>query len=112
MARQDQTRSARRPTRRPAEPSPQASPEDALAEAELEVLGDAPAFALAESYLANARALGLAAQNAVAEQQQTAIAALGATLSGVAKLLSLDPPPAADAPIPSPADATPSQKEP
>jgi Killing trait len=108
MAREGQTSSARTTARSAAEPSP----EEALAEVEFEVLGDMSAVALAEFYIANSQALGLAAHNAVATQQKTSIMALTATMSGVANILSLDPPTAAEAPIPSPPDTTPNQKDP
>jgi len=106
MARGSQTSAAQAAAEPPAKPSP----EEALAEVEFEVLGDLPAFALAEFYVANAQALGLAAHNAVATQQKTAITAMTATMSGVAKILGLDPPAAAEAS--SPTDTTPNQKEP
>jgi hypothetical protein len=108
MARQSQSRPAQTTAKRPVEPPPN----EAIAEAELEVLGDLPAVALADSYLSNSQALGLAALNAVAEQQKTAIMAMSATMSGVAKILSLDPPSLADAPTTPPADTTRNQKEP
>jgi len=43
---------------------------DSVTQANLKVLGDAPAIAMGALYQATSQALGLAAQNAVASQQQ------------------------------------------
>jgi len=62
---------------------------DAVTQANVAVLGHAPAVALASLYVTTAHALANAAHNATAQQQETNIAAQAATAAGVAKLLSL-----------------------
>ena len=63
---------------------------DAIPQANLEVLGDAPAVALGNLYVATAQALANAAHNATTNQQQTNVTAQAATTMGVATLYSLD----------------------
>jgi len=93
------------------EPAGEPSLEEAVAEGEFEVLGDMPAFALAESYVGNSQALGLAAHNAVASQQKLSTEAMTATMAGVAKIRALDPASASSEPTTSPTEPNPSQKE-
>jgi len=107
MARESQTR----PAHAAAKPRAETSPEEALAEIEFEALGDLPAFALADFYIANSEALGLAAHNAVATQEKLQVSAQSATIMGVAQIFSQSPPAASDAPTTSPADTTPNQKD-
>jgi hypothetical protein len=57
---------------------------DAVTQSNLEVLGVAPAMALANLYQATAQALANAAHNATAAQQQSWIIAQAATTAGVA----------------------------
>ncbi|WP_461208993.1 RebB family R body protein [Desulfocurvus sp. DL9XJH121] len=63
---------------------------DAVTQANVEVLGMAPATAMANLYQATAQALANAAHNATTSQQQTNITAQAATTQGVALLYSLD----------------------
>ncbi len=63
---------------------------DAVTQANLKVLGDAPAVAIGNLYQATAQALSNAAHNATMAQQQTNITAQAATTQGVATLLALD----------------------
>jgi len=61
---------------------------DAVTQADLTVLGDAPAVALATLYQSLAQATGLASQNAVAAQQSLAAVNQAATASAIATLLA------------------------
>ena len=63
---------------------------DAVTQANVEVLGDAPAVAVSNLYQATAQALGNAAHNATSAVQQAAVTAQAATTMGVAILYSLD----------------------
>ena len=63
---------------------------DAVTQANVKVLGDAPAVATANLYQAVSQALANAAHNATMAQQQTNILAQAATTAGVAMLYSLD----------------------
>ena len=63
---------------------------DAVTQANVKVLGDAPAMAMGNLYQATAQALANAAHNATTAQQQTKITAQAATTMGVALLYSLD----------------------
>lgn len=63
---------------------------DAVTQANVKVLGDAPAVAMGNLYQATAQALGNAAHNATIAQQQMNVTAQAATTMGVAVLLSLD----------------------
>ncbi len=60
---------------------------DSVTQSNLEVLGSAPAVALADLYQASAQALALAAHNAVFAQQQMNVTAQAATAAGVALIL-------------------------
>lgn len=63
---------------------------DSVTQANLEVLGVAPAMALANLYQATAQALSNAAHNATTSQQQNGITAQAATVMGVTTLYSID----------------------
>jgi len=63
---------------------------DSITQANVKVLGDAPAIAMANLYQATAQALANAAHNATSAQQQNNITAQAATVMGVATLYSID----------------------
>ncbi|MBI9076652.1 MAG: RebB family R body protein [Desulfatibacillum sp.] len=63
---------------------------DSVTQANVKVLGDAPAIAMGNLYQATAQALSNAAHNATTSQQQTNVTAQAATTMGVATLYSLD----------------------
>ncbi len=63
---------------------------DAVTQANVKVVADAPAVAMGNLYQATAQALANAAHNATTAQQQTNITAQAATTMGVALLYSLD----------------------
>jgi len=63
---------------------------DSVTQANVKVLGDAPAIAMANLYQATAQALANAAHNATTSQQQNNITAQAATVMGVATLYSID----------------------
>ena len=63
---------------------------DSVTQANVQVLGTAPATAMGNLYQATAQALANAAHNATLAQQQTNITAQAATVMGVATLYSLD----------------------
>ncbi len=63
---------------------------DSVTQSNVEVLGAAPAVAVANLYQATAQALANAAQNATMVQQQSNITAQAVTNAGVALLYSLD----------------------
>jgi hypothetical protein len=63
---------------------------DTVTQTNTKVLGDAPAVAMGNLYVATAQALANAAHNAVANQQQLNVTAQAATAMGVATLLALD----------------------
>lgn len=63
---------------------------DSVTQANVKVLGDAPAVALGNLYQATAQALANAAHNATTAQQQSAVTAQAATTMGVSVLYSLD----------------------
>jgi hypothetical protein len=63
---------------------------DAVTQANVKVLGDAPAMAMGNLYQATSQALANAAHNATTAQQQTAITAQAATTMGVTTLYSID----------------------
>jgi hypothetical protein len=70
---------------------------DSVSQANVKVLADAPAMALANLYQATSQALANAAHNATTAQQQTNISAQAATVMGVATLYSVDTSAAGDA---------------
>jgi hypothetical protein len=61
---------------------------DAVSQASVQVLGDAPALSLGSLYVSTAHALSNAAHNATSGQQQTNITAQAAAVRGVVALLS------------------------
>lgn len=63
---------------------------DAVTQADMGVLGEAPAVAMGNLYQATAQALANAAHNATSAQQQAYVTAQSATAMGVAMLFSLD----------------------
>lgn len=63
---------------------------DSVTQANVKVIGDAPAVAMGNLYQASAQALGNAAHNATTAQQQTNVTAQAATTMGIATLYSLD----------------------
>lgn len=63
---------------------------DSVTQANVNVLGDAPAVALANLYQATAQALANAAHNATNNQQQSYVTAQASTTQGVATLYSID----------------------
>lgn len=63
---------------------------DAVTQANVKVLGDAPAIAMGNLFVATSQALANAAHNATTAQQQTNITAQAATTQGVATLYSID----------------------
>ena len=63
---------------------------DAVTQSNVKVLGDAPALSLSHLYQTMAHSTGLSFQNAVAAQQQIAMASQAATAQGVSLLYTLD----------------------
>lgn len=63
---------------------------DAVTQANIKVLGEAPAMAMGLVYQAMAQSTGLAFQNAVAAQQQMNATAQAATVQGINQLYSFD----------------------
>jgi hypothetical protein len=63
---------------------------DSVTQANVQVLGTAPAIAMGNLYQATAQALANAAHNATMAQQQMYVTAQAATTAGVALLYSLD----------------------
>ena len=63
---------------------------DSVTQANVQVLGDAPAVAMGNLFQATSQALANAAHNATTIQQQTNITAQAATTMGVNLLLSID----------------------
>ena len=63
---------------------------DSVTQANVKVLGDAPAMAMGNLFQATSQALSNAAHNATSAQQQTAVTAQAATTMGVATLYAVD----------------------
>jgi hypothetical protein len=63
---------------------------DSITQANVKVLGDAPAVAMGNLYTATSQALANAAHAATALMSQTWVTAQAATTQGVATLLSVD----------------------
>ena len=63
---------------------------DAITQANVKVLGDAPAMAMGNLFAATSQALSNAAHNAVDAQQQAYITMQAATTQGVATLYGID----------------------
>jgi hypothetical protein len=63
---------------------------DAVTQANVKVLGDAPAMAMGALYQSLSHSTGILFENAVSSQQQLAIAAQAATNQGVIQIYSVD----------------------
>jgi hypothetical protein len=63
---------------------------DAVTQANVKVLGDAPALAMGNLYVSTSQALSNAAHNATSNQQQSYVTMQASTTQGVATLLSID----------------------
>ncbi|MCY7295024.1 RebB family R body protein [Alteromonas sp. a30] len=63
---------------------------DSVTQANVQVLGDAPALSMGNLFQATSQALGNSAHNATTSQQQTNVTAQAATTMGVATLYSID----------------------
>ncbi len=63
---------------------------DAVTQAKVKVVGDAPAMAMGNLYQATAQALSNSAHNATTAQQQTGVTAQAAMTMGVATLYAID----------------------
>ena len=63
---------------------------DAVTQANVKVLGDAPAMALGSIYQALAHSTGILFENATSSQQQLGIASQAATNQGVIQIYSMD----------------------
>jgi len=63
---------------------------DSVTQANVKVLGDAPAIAMGNLFQATAQALSNAAHNATTAQQQSNVTAQAATTMGVSTLYCLD----------------------
>lgn len=63
---------------------------DSITQANTKVLGDAPAIALGNLFIATSQALSNAAHNATNNQQQSYVTMQAATTQSVATMLSLD----------------------
>jgi hypothetical protein len=63
---------------------------DSVTQVNTKVLGDAPAIAMGNLFMATSQALANAAHNATTNQQQSNITAQAATTMGVATLYSID----------------------
>ncbi len=62
---------------------------DSVTQANVKVLGDAPAMSMGNLFQATSQALANAAHNATSAQQQTAVTAQAATTMGVTTLYSI-----------------------
>jgi hypothetical protein len=63
---------------------------DSVTQANVKILGDAPAIAMGNFYQATAQALANAAHNATNAQQQSFVTSQASTTMGVATLYALD----------------------
>jgi len=63
---------------------------DSVTQANVKVLGDAPAVAMGNLFISTSHALSNAAHNATSNQQQAYITMQASTTQGVATLLSVD----------------------
>ncbi|NQY34408.1 MAG: RebB family R body protein [Alteromonadaceae bacterium] len=63
---------------------------DSVTQANVKVLGDAPAMSMGNLFQATSQALSNAAHNATSAQQQMAVTAQAATTMGVTTLYSID----------------------
>lgn len=63
---------------------------DSVSEVNTKVLGDSPAMAMGNLFIATSQALANAAHNATNNQQQSNVTTQAATTSGVSTLYSID----------------------
>ncbi len=63
---------------------------DSVSEVNTKVLGDSPAMAMGNLFMATSQALANAAHNAASAQQQTNVTAQASTTTGVTTLYSID----------------------
>lgn len=63
---------------------------DSVSQVNTKVLGDAPAVAMGNLFIATSQALANAAHNATNNQQQSYVTMQAATTQGVATMLSID----------------------
>jgi hypothetical protein len=63
---------------------------DSITQANTKVLGDAPAIAMGNLYMATSQALANAAHNATTSQQQSNMTAQASTTMGITTLYSID----------------------
>ena len=63
---------------------------DSVTQANLKVVGDAPAMAMGNLYVATSQALSNAAHNSTTNQQQVTLTSQAANTQGVSTLYSLD----------------------
>ena len=63
---------------------------DSISEVNTKVLGDAPAMAMGNLFIATSQALSNAAHNATNNQQQSNVTTQAATTSGISTLYSID----------------------
>jgi hypothetical protein len=63
---------------------------DSVTQVNTKVLGDAPAIAMGNLFMATSQALSNAAHNATQAQQQSYVTTQAATTAGVSTLLTLD----------------------
>lgn len=63
---------------------------DSVTQANVKVLGDAPAVAMGNLFISTSHALANAAHNATSNQQQSYVTMQASTTQGVATLLSID----------------------
>jgi len=63
---------------------------DSITQANVKVLGDSPALAMGNFFVATSQALSNAAHNATTGQQQAGVTAQAAMTSGVSTLYSID----------------------
>lgn len=63
---------------------------DSVAQANVKVLGDAPAMAMGNLYISTSQALSNAAHNATSNQQQSYVTMQASTTQSVATLLAVD----------------------
>ena len=63
---------------------------DSVSQVNTKVLGDSPAMAMGNLFIATSQALSNAAHNATNNQQQSNVTAQAATTSGVTTLYSID----------------------
>ncbi len=63
---------------------------DSVSEVNTKVLGDTPAIAMGNLFMATSQALSNAAHNATSAQQQTNVTSQASTTSGITTLYSID----------------------